>query len=255
MKIDFRSIIDLSVPLDACASERVPIFIRRVSHEEGATEMCRIFGVSRLDLPESGGWTGEEVKLISHAGTHVDAPWHYGPLSGGLAAHKIDEVPLDWFIAPAVVLRFAHKEAAKAITETELRDYLQESNISLRNVTIVLLETGASRYWGTAKYPTEGVGLSADAVLWLCEQGVRVIGTDAFSLDVPFEIMRSQFAASHDPATIWPAHFAGHRTPYCQIEKLINLDKLPSTDFWVVCFPVKISGGSAGWTRAVALVP
>jgi cyclase len=82
-----------------------------------------------------------------------------------------------------------------------------------------------------------------------------VIGTDAFSLDVPFEVMKDQFAATRDPAIIWPAHFAGHKLPYCQIEKLTNLDKLPAQGFFVACFPVKISRASAGWTRAVALVP
>ena len=38
------------------------------------------------------------------------------------------------------------------------------------------------------------------------------------------------------------------------VEKLHNLESLPSTGFTVSCFPVKVRGGSAGWTRAVAII-
>jgi kynurenine formamidase len=38
------------------------------------------------------------------------------------------------------------------------------------------------------------------------------------------------------------------------MEKLHNLEALPSRGFTVACFPVKIKGASAGWTRAVAIL-
>jgi len=37
------------------------------------------------------------------------------------------------------------------------------------------------------------------------------------------------------------------------LEKLHNLEVLPASGFQVACFPVKIRGGSAGWTRPVAI--
>jgi kynurenine formamidase len=33
-----------------------------------------------------------------------------------------------------------------------------------------------------------------------------------------------------------------------------NLEELPTTGFMVSCFPHKIRGASAGWTRAVAII-
>ena len=36
-------------------------------------------------------------------------------------------------------------------------------------------------------------------------------------------------------------------------EKLHNLEVLPASGFIVSCFPHKIRGASAGWTRAVAI--
>ncbi len=40
---------------------------------------------------------------------------------------------------------------------------------------------------------------------------------------------------------------------YCHLEKLHNLEALPPTGFYISCFPHKIRGASAGWTRAVAI--
>jgi kynurenine formamidase len=46
----------------------------------------------------------------------------------------------------------------------------------------------------------------------------------------------------------------GQAIGFCHIEKLHNLEALPSRGFSVCCFPVKVRGGSAGWTRAVAIL-
>jgi kynurenine formamidase len=83
-----------------------------------------------------------------------------------------------------------------------------------------------------------------------------VIGIDAYTLDRPFASMVADYKRTGDGRFIWPAHFAGIERAYCQIEKLANLDLLPRPHwFRVSCLPVKIKGASAGWCRAVALVP
>ena len=93
-------------------------------------------------------------------------------------------------------------------------------------------------------------------MLWLVEQGVKVIGIDAYTLDRPFSDMVADYHRTGDGRHIWPAHFAGLTREYCQIEKLANLDLLPRPHgFHVSCLPVKIKLASAAWCRAVALVP
>jgi kynurenine formamidase len=37
------------------------------------------------------------------------------------------------------------------------------------------------------------------------------------------------------------------------MEKLANLASLPPHGFEICCFPVKIKGASAGWSRVVAI--
>lgn len=54
---------------------------------------------------------------------------------------------------------------------------------------------------------------------------------------------------------LWPAHLYGREQPYCQLEKLANLGALPgAVGFTVACFPIKLAGLGAGWTRVVAIV-
>jgi kynurenine formamidase len=81
-----------------------------------------------------------------------------------------------------------------------------------------------------------------------------VTGTDAWSWDAPFVHTARRYAREGDPSVIWEGHRAGREIGYCHIEKLHNLELLPPHGFMVSCFPVKVRGGSAGWTRAVAIL-
>jgi 2-keto-4-pentenoate hydratase/2-oxohepta-3-ene-1,7-dioic acid hydratase in catechol pathway len=53
---------------------------------------------------------------------------------------------------------------------------------------------------------------------------------------------------------MWEGHKAGRDNGYCHLEKLRNLDALPSHRFPVSCFLHEIRGASAGLTRAVAIL-
>jgi kynurenine formamidase len=251
-------LIDLSVPLeDGAVSEPLPARIHYVQHGgEGLAQMRQFFGVRPEDLVWSGGlgWAVEEVRGITHTGTHVDAPYHYGPLSEGKAARTIDQVPLEWCFAPGVLLDFRHKAAGALISVEDLETALGKIEYKLRPLDIVLLHTGADKRLGTVDYYAQP-GLGREEILWLVEQGVRVIGIDAYTLDRPFAAMVEDYRRTGDGRLIWPAHFAGITREYCQIEKLANLEMIPQPHgFYVSCLPVKIANASAGWCRAVALV-
>lgn len=252
-------LIDLSVPLESNAvSEPLPGTIHYVEHSgEGLAQMQQFFGVTPDDLvwSDGQGWAIEDVHMITHTGTHVDAPYHYGPTSGGEPAKRIDEVPLDWCFAPGVRLDMRHLTAGDEITVAELQQALAKVNYELKPRDIVLLQTGADQRIDSKEYFLQP-GLGRDGTLWLVEQGVKVIGIDAYTIDRPFANMVADFQRTGDGRHIWPAHFAGITSEYCQIEKLANLDQIPvAHNFWVSCLPVKIKAASAGWCRAIAIVP
>src|SRR5690349_4507699 len=177
-------LIDLSVPLeDGAAHEPIPARISYATHEaEGLRQMRQFLGVRPEDLTYSGGlgWAVEEVQAITHTGTHVDAPYHYGPTSEGKPARTIDGVPLEWCFAPGVVLDVRHKAPGDFITVDDLRTALDRIDYSLKPQDIVLLQTGADKRLGTPAY-FEQPGLGREGVLWLVERGVKVIGIDAYT--------------------------------------------------------------------------
>jgi kynurenine formamidase len=252
-------IIDLSVPLaHQAASEPMPADIHYVTHDaEGREQIERFLGVRPEDLVYSGGlgWAVEEIRATTHTGTHVDAPYHYAPTSEGRPARTIDEVPLEWCLAPGVVIDVRHKAPGEFITVEDLQAALDKIEYRLQPRDIVMLQTGADKRIGTSEYFAQP-GLGREGTLWLVEQGVKVIGIDAYTLDRPFADMVADYRRTGDGKYIWPAHFAGITREYCQIEKLANLDLLPRPHgFLVSCLPVKIERASAGWCRAVALVP
>jgi kynurenine formamidase len=46
------------------------------THEETAPGLAQFFGCEVEDLRDGLGYANDRVILISHSGTHLDAPWH-----------------------------------------------------------------------------------------------------------------------------------------------------------------------------------
>jgi kynurenine formamidase len=252
------TLVDLSTGIEhEAAHEPWKPSIRRIRHEvEGVEWMESAFGVDRTQLTQSRGLgpAFEEVTAITHAGTHVDAPWHYGPESEGRRARTIEECPLEWFFSDGVRLDLRHKAAGERIEVEDLEAALAEIPYELKPLDIVMLWTGRDRHLGSEEY-FEQPGMTRESTLWLCEQGIKVIGIDAYGFDRKFADMADEARRTGDATRIWEAHFAGLEREYCQIEKLVNLGALPAaTGYKVACFPIKVQGASGGWSRVVAFV-
>ncbi|WP_082908485.1 cyclase family protein [Dietzia timorensis] len=240
---------DLSVRTGPTPSEATPVEIETLGHEQAPS----VFGLTNEDFPDGIGISNESVTLTTHTGTHMDAPLHYGPTSNGEPAKSIDQVPLEWCVGPGVRLDLRHIPPGEAITTQALREALEHISHVIAENDIVLIWTGADKLWGTAEYLTEYPGLSGEATQFLVEQGVRVIGIDAWGLDRPVTSMLTEYANSKDPSALWPSHVYGRTREYLQLEKLANLGNIPApSGFTVICFPVAVSGAGAGWTRVVA---
>jgi kynurenine formamidase len=254
----FTRMIDLSVGIipDAPHEPWKPS-IRYLTHErEGLDWIKTTFGAEEEDLIHSRGKGAafEEVTAITHAGTHVDAPWHYGPQSEGKPAKKIDELPIEWFFSDGVVLDLRHKKPGERISAQDLEGALRHIGYVLKPFDIVMIMNGRDRSLGSTEY-FEQPGMTRESTLWLVEQGIKVIGVDMYGFDRKFEDMAREFRETGDGRVIWEAHFAGIEREYCQIEKLVNLDRIPRpTGFKVACFPIKVQGASGGWCRPVAFV-
>jgi kynurenine formamidase len=243
--------VDLSVATTHTPSEATPVVVDLLDHRTGAT----VLGLAPEDFPDGMAISNETVTLTTHTGTHMDAPLHYGPTSGGRPAKSIDQVPLEWCHGPGVRLDVRHVPAGEAITVEHLVAALDTADHRLAAGDIVMLWTGADRLWGSTDYLTTYPGLSGKGTAYLVEHGVRVIGIDAWGLDRPMRHMIADYRRTGDNSFLWPAHVYGRTAEYLQLEKLAGLGGLPgATGFTVCCFPVSVLGAGAGWTRVVAIV-
>jgi kynurenine formamidase len=254
----FTTMIDLSVGIvpDAPHEPWKPQ-VDYLTHEGSGLDFIKnTFGATEEDLVRSGGKGAafEEVTAITHAGTHVDAPWHYGPESEGRPAKKIDELPLEWFFSDGVVLDLRHKKPNERISAEDLQKALRDIRYELKPFDIVMIMNGRDKYLGSTEY-FEQPRMTRESTLWLVERSIKIIGVDMYGFDRKFEDVAKEFHKTGDGRVIWEAHFAGIEREYCQIEKLANLDKIPRpTGFKIACFPVKVQGASGGWCRPVAFV-
>jgi kynurenine formamidase len=250
-------IIDLSAPIapsppGASALERIEI--NTTSHAEGSAQIQALLRVPPHLLRDGEGWAIEEfTKLGTHSVTHVDAPWHYNSRVQGERAATIDELPLEWFFSDGLVLDLSAKADGEKVEMSDLEAALSSTGSAIKPRDIVLLRTGRDAFYGRPDYMQRGCAVTPEATRWLYERGVRVMGIDAWGWDGPLVLQAREALARQQPGVFWAAHQAD--LPYSQIERLVNLGALPPSGFKVACFPLKIQGGSAGPTRAVAILP
>ncbi len=252
-------LVDLARPLENTEFADPPGLgpkITYMGHDETADQILGFFpGVSREDLPGGEGWAVETVTLSTHNGTHLDAPYHFhSTMDGGKRAITIDEVPLEWCMGRGVKLDFRHLEDGYVVTPDDVEAELSRIGHALVEGDIVLVNTAAGAVYGAQHYVATGCGMGRAATNYLTERGVRITGTDAWSWDAPFIHTAKRVSETGDASLIWEGHRAGIDRCYLHIEKLANLETLPSTGFEVMCFPVKIKAASAGWCRPVALL-
>lgn len=272
--------IDLSVAIDPADWEPVPVKRTVLDHQKGADLLGKSLVIyhssgpwSRLwlrlknlfkpnithrDFPDKMGLSLMTYQLTTHTGTHVDAPYHYGWREGTRSLPPtIDEIPLSWYYGDGVLLDFSDQlHDCAPITQPEVEQKLNIIGYQLQPADIVLIATGADKHFGTQRYFTQYRAVSREAVNWLIDQGIQVIGVDAFSFDPPFMKMLLHYQNTGDKESLWPAHFLGRDRPYLQIERLTNLQGLTKPfGFKISCFPIKLKGADAAWSRVVAIFP
>ena len=265
-------IIDISLPIDDSLKETHAASIDRISHADGVEHFNWVLmkkkykdGQERFDrgerLVDSQEILDEELLSLEivhssvHMGSHVDAPFHYGSNCEGRPSKSIEELPLEWCLSDGVVLDFTHLQYPDLITKQEVESALDKMNYKLKPMDIVLINTGGDKKLGTPQYVSEYVGMVPQALEYILDQGVKMLGVDTIGLDRPCFEMFQEFLQTRDKSILWPCHFLGRKREYSHMERLGNLSAIPIPfGFKVSCLPVKIKNAGAGWCRAVVII-
>lgn len=254
-----RRFIDLSVSVQNVPMESNAVVIRYITHAELARSRAKGFGFPDVSyFPEGIHCASESITQIStHSGTHLDAPWHYGPKVAGQPAKTIDEIPLEWCYGDGVVLDFHDAPRGHNITLEEVQSevsHLEKEGYELKPMDIVLIRTDhTTRYLYHTDFEETHPGMSVEATEWLIDRGIKVMGIDAWGFDMPMSKM-ADLRKQGNIKDFFGSHYLGRRKEYIHAEKLCNLDRLPPFGFTVSMFPIKIERASGGWVRAVAIV-
>ena len=261
-------IIDLSLPIDEKAFEVHHVEIERVSHKDGVEKFNRVIMGKTLkgriqyflgkrilkkeDLPDEEFLSLETVHSPVHIGTHLDYSFHYGSQSEGRPSKTAEEIPLEWCYCNGVKLTLTHKKPNEVITAKDIEEALKKIPYTLKVDDIVLLHTGADKFYGTPQYFSEYPGVDVSAIDYLLDRGIKIFGVDTMGIDRPYRFMLKEFLEEKKP--LYPSHFYGRKREFIHIERLARLEQLPGVGFKIQCFPVKIKGTGAAWSRVAALL-
>ena len=182
--------------------------------------------------------------MCDHSGTHVDAINHVVNEPG---ARSIDQLPLEWFMAPGVWFDFSFKEPNAYITRGDVEEALAKTGVTIKPQSVVLYYTGWYKKWGDRfVYIKNYPGVDRGAMELLSDMGAVVVGADAPSIDSYHEVKNVKEQ---------PAHIVCREREILNIENLANVDLIPSHDFWYVGLPLKFRNGTGSPFRGVAIVP
>jgi len=203
-----------------------------------------------------------------HSGTHIDALGHFsldgrlhdGSLvadvqrPGGLLRGGIDELGPQFrralLLDVAAARAVSCLDAGYEVTRADLLAAAERAGVMPARGDAVLVRTGWTKHWpDSVAYAGERDGTpgpGADAVDWLVECGVALVGGDTLTFEVR-----------------GPGHelFVGHRkllveagVPIIECLDLEELASLAPAYFTVAVLPLRLTGATASPVRPVALL-
>jgi arylformamidase len=207
------AIYDISVPI----SPRLPVW-----PGDPAVEVTRIADVNVGDASNVS-----RLRMSTHAGTHVDPPFHFLP-----DGETVDELALDVLLGPAWVADCRGVEEVTA-------EVLEAAAIPSGTIRLLLL-TDNSALWNDPHHAFQRrfVDVAASGAVWMVERSIRLVGVDYASVD-----------GFGDDG--FPAHRVLLPNAVIILENLDLRHVPPNRAYELLCLPLKITGGDGAPARVV----
>lgn len=185
-------------------------------------------------------FNAEVLTICPHTSTHIDAPWHFFE-----EGKKIDEIPVDSIIGPAIIVDFQNKEGDVPISAAEIKKWEIDNDEYIKEGDAVLITTGHDKKWGLG---SEGENfwkngwpyITEDAAEYLAEKKIRLIGMEPMAID--------GINAKDE------AHLVLLPKGIFIIENLTNLDKIGQKRCDLIATVLKVTGGTGCPVRVLAVI-
>ena len=191
------------------------------------------FKISPARDLETDGWNASTLEIYSHAGTHMDAPVHFG-----VSGKTIDQFEVKEFICERTwVLDLSF------VTDSYLIEIKDLGNLQDKIFPgdALLFRTDWYNKLGTSAYRNALPRISESLALWLVEKGVKLIGVEPPSVanvnNLPEVTLIHQILLEK----------------VIIVEGLCRLDQLKSELLTFIALPLKIKGGDGAPCRAIAI--
>lgn len=200
-------LIDLTVPLN----KQTPVY-----PGDPAVSIVPA-GVFKKD-----GFNDHLVSIGTHAGTHIDAPFHM--LADG---KTLDQIPIEQFVGRGVYIKVEDKKF----------ELDKVKNVDIQEGDIVLFHTGLIDRYEQETYYTDYPEIPEAIAKYLVEKKIKMVGMDMSGPD-------------HEPFKTHKILLGGG---VLIIENLTNLDKVAGKEFMVYALPIKLEVDGAP-ARVIAQV-
>jgi kynurenine formamidase len=223
-----RRVIDLSQPLSR-ESQLHPFFpptqvLRHILHADAA--------------PGRPSFNAEIIVTSNHAATHVDAFGHYDK-----SGEKIAEMPLDTFCGDALCVDIRDYPGGHDVTAAEVEKAVADSGEELREGDILLFcSDHYNRTAGTQAFLDGFNGISAEAVHWMADRGVKIFGVETISPDLVYITDE------------YPTHRACAERRLTHYENLNNLKEVVNRRLQFYGFPLRVEPAYGSPVRAVGIL-
>jgi arylformamidase len=178
------------------------------------------------------GWNAKTLHLYSHAGTHMDAPFHFD-----VNDQTIDEFDVSRFVCNSWVVPIdAHPKQKLKVEDLGMFADLIEKGDG------VILQTGWSEFANESKYKEELPGIHESLAHWFVEKGINMLAVEPPSI-----------ADVMDLEEVTKIHEILLGGDIIIVEGLTNLDALAKENVKLVALPLKIKDGDGAPARVIAM--
>ena len=178
------------------------------------------------------GWNAKTLTIYSHAGTHMDAPFHFG-----VSYHTIDQFTPNELMCKARIVNVEIHSSKQLIGLHQISEQLDEHKPG----DGLIIRTNWSKKLMEPNFKKDLPRISEDLAEWCVGNNVKILGVEPLSV-----------ADVENLEEVTKIHNILLSGEVIIVEGLTNLDKIKKNEVFIIALPLKIKNGDGAPARVIA---